>query len=83
MADVVTPRELAELMAEFGLSRVRVGDVELERPAFSVGAVGAKGEPGETSAEDEEPEAEPDRLEEILRMTPEQQDRALRLGKSR
>ena len=81
MADVVTPRELAELMAEFGLSRVRVGDVELERPAFSVGA---KGEPGgKTSAEDEEPEAEPDRLEEILRMTPEQQDRALRLGKSR
>jgi hypothetical protein len=69
----VSPRELCELMVEFGLVRIRHGDTELERPAHLAMASAAT-EPDKA----EEPEEDP--LDEILRMTPEQQDRALQLA---
>lgn len=61
-------------MVEFGLVRVRHGETELERPAHLAMASAATEEPDKA----EEPEEDP--LDEILRMTPEQQDRALQLA---
>jgi len=70
-----TPRELCELMVEFGLVRLKAGDVEIERSPMQVlaNAVGSNEE--KTVPEDEE-----DPLDALLRMTPEQQDRALTLA---
>lgn len=64
-------------MVEFGLTRVKDGGVELERPPFTVlaNAVGEKDE--------EIVPAEEDPLEQIMRMTPDQQDKALQLAPTR
>ena len=81
MTDVMTPRELCELMTEFGLVRLKVGDVELERSPMQV-LVNAVGSSGEKTVPAED-EADRDPLEVLLRMTPEQQDRALTLAPTR
>lgn len=63
--------KLCELMAKYGLSRLACDDVTLERPAFmSLPA----GEPEKKPEEERE-----DDLQRLARMSPEAQDRALRL----
>jgi hypothetical protein len=73
----VTPRELCELMVEFGLVRLKAGDVELERSPMQVLA-NAVGGGEEKTVPEEVPEE--DQFDALLRMTPEQQDRALTLA---
>lgn len=72
----MTPRELCELMVEFGLTRIRVDGVMLERPA---GLATPKEDPKAKTAEDE-PEDPFDRL---MRMREDERDRALLLGVTR
>jgi hypothetical protein len=63
-------------MQEFGLVRLKVGDVELERSPMQVLA-NAAGDEAEPVVPEEDP------LDTLLRMTPEQQDRALTLAPTR
>ena len=68
-----TVAELCELMHRYGLTRIKHGTTELERPPFTVAmaeGVAAK------AADDEE---EHDELERIKAMSPDAIDRALML----
>ncbi len=62
---------LCQLMAKYGLTRIQVGAITLERPSF-------------LSIPDKDKEApeeeQPDALERIARMSPDAQDRALALA---
>ncbi len=66
---------LCEVMQKYGLTRLKVDDVELERPPFTV-AVAMGAEPKKEPADEED-----DPLERLKTMSPDQQDRALMLNK--
>jgi hypothetical protein len=69
-----TLAELCSLMHRYGLTRIKHGTTELERPAFTVAVPeGAEAKP----AVDEE---ERDELERLKAMSPDAQDRALMLN---
>jgi hypothetical protein len=69
-----TPRLLCELMVEFGLSFLSDGQYTMHRPAMAP-------MPAQLAAEEKAEESdEEDALDAVLRMTPEQADRALRLA---
>jgi hypothetical protein len=66
-------RSLCVLMHEFGLATLAVGEIRLERPASTIAVP-------ETKKKDDEEEEVPDPIAKLRAMTPDQQDKALRLG---
>ncbi len=67
-------RSLCVLMHEFGLATLAVGEIRLERPASTIAI------PETKKKDDDEEEELPDPLDALRKMTPDQQDKALRLG---
>lgn len=67
-------RELAVLMQEYGLSYLKVGDIELRRPDMAVFAAQSKDE--------KPPEPEEDPIAALERMDPAAVDRMLALGRT-
>lgn len=70
--------ELAKMMVKYGLTHVKVGDVELRRPDAAVFAALMDDEKRKKKGSQPEPD-EVDELQRLMNLTPDAVDAALRL----